>query len=82
MKRKRPFGSSMLLVLFAVFWSALALVALSAMLWGTARQLLTYRFVMAQGEILASEVVAQGKTDGFRVRYRYSVSGTGLLPID
>jgi hypothetical protein len=76
MKRKQHSGSSLMILMFAVFWSALTLVALSAALWGTARQLLTYHFVVVQGEILESEVLDQGETDGFRVRYRYSVNGT------
>ncbi len=76
MKGKRHWGNSLMLLLFALFWSGLTLVALSAALWGTGQQLLTYRFVETQGEILQSEVVDQGKTDGFRVSYRYSVNGT------
>ncbi len=76
MKGKRRPGSSLMMLLFALFWSGLTLVALSAALWGTGQQLLTYRFVETQGEILESEVVDQGKTDGFRVSYRYSVNGT------
>jgi hypothetical protein len=59
-----------------MFWSGLTLVALSAALWGSGQQFLTYRFVETQGEILESEVVDQGKTDGFRVSYRYSHKGT------
>jgi hypothetical protein len=76
MKGKRHWGNSLMMLLFALFWSGLTLVALSAALWGTGQQLVTCRFVETQGEILESEVVDQGKTDGFRVSYRYSVNGT------
>ncbi len=76
MGTKRHPGSPWGLVLFAMLWSALTLVALSASFSGTIRQLGTYRFGATRGEVLESAVVNQGKTDDFRIRYRYSADGT------
>ncbi len=76
MRMKRQPGIPWGLVLATLFWSALTLAALSASLSGTIRQLGTYRFGATRGEVLESAVVNQGKTDDFRIRYRYSVSGT------
>lgn len=73
---KRHPGIPWGLALFTLFWSALTLAALSASLSGTIRQLGTYRYWATPGEVSECAVVNQGKTDNFRIRYRYSANGT------